>query len=41
MSNSYGVDNAISKVPQYLKEDQALNSIDLDGEIAEEDWMVL
>ena len=24
MSNSYGVDNAIAKVPQYLKEDPGL-----------------
>ena len=24
MSNSYGVDNAINKVPQYLKEDPGL-----------------
>ena len=24
MSNSYGVDNAISKVPQYLKQDPGL-----------------
>ena len=37
MSNSYGVDNAIGKVPQYLKEDPGLEFDRLDGEIVEED----
>ena len=37
MSNSYGVDNAISKVPIDLKKILDLNTIDGNGETEEED----